>query len=1723
MADNQIDISVELKNAVDLGRASMTKLKDSGAFEGVKGGKDLTRIQNLIESLSKVDLNNLSGKELTKFLNDLNKLGSLLEKATTGLNNYTEAYKKQLDIVADARKALDEAKDKRTTALERRKTASENLKLDENKFLNKKTGRQISNPDTIAKAYSSGDLEIQGPRGGVIKDQESKAAALGIKEYAAAVTDVENATIAVDNATVAVDTAENTLAKIPKGDQVHPITNEVLDSAQNMRKITTNVRTQADTETEAKTKANLDKLAVDSVNFKEQTSSLGKAFKAFSIYTIAIKAAKTALREAVQTVKELDKYLTEQAMVTGLSRDQTYKLVGAYQDLAMQCGATTKEIAQVATEYMKQGKTIADTMTLTEAAVKAAKVARVSVGDSVNYLTTALNGFRLSADQAMAVSDKFAAVAAASATDYDELAIALSKVASQANLAGMSIDYTTALLTKGLETTREAPETMGTALKTIIARMRELSDYGETLGGDTDINKVESQLAYVGIALRDTSGELRSTEEVLDELGHKWDDLNKNQQAAIAKALAGTRQQSRLIAMMDDYERVTELQQISSRSAGATAAQASTYLEGMEGATNRIRVAWEKLVMNLTNSKLIIGTFNLVGKVLNNIAGLMGNLETQIPIFTILGALALSALGNKMKEMQLAKEQAALEREIAIQEQQNKINEMKANEAKWVAEAVATAKKVQKQNELAALRDLEIADNKFIAAQKDEEIQKAIVEKQAKLVGTLKEITALKEQDEVKEDLLVTEAQISAELAEQRSLKEDATEADKIAAERAKEDAKNIEKKNKLNDQDRKKYNEKLKIAEKQLAKDRKNLKLAEQRTKEAEKEKKQAAEKVELVKAQKKSDEQLKAEAKQQFQESIEHQEKLLGYMQQQGTAMGFLNGLGNVFLGILKGIAGAFALIGSIIKINNILKQKGIDLTKKEGRETARNLIKQKISAAWQMAKSAAWIPYVGWGIAAGIIATLIGVAIAGAVGAFNVHEKDAGDDIKQLSAEIYKLEESAQALDTTADHFENLDKKILKTKEDIQSMNEDLEKIGETMSEEDPNDGKNDTEYDKDISKITGGKSEAEYYEGLTDKEKIEFARQKAELQRQEADRKRDKQIEVMQSIGYTVENGRYISAEEHQRHLLETDKEVRDAFYAYNKNQLYDYIDALKEGSETMAAISEEEAIMLEGVTQNLLDNMDAWDAYQYAQNPEKVRELADTLRSVQVNGKQALEVLQGINDDEDTEISLKEKVAAYNALKDSLDETTRAAFMMEYQEFEFWSTLSDKALDLLDNINLSNDAINDIYSAYDKLNKILEDDLGKTAAQLDADTYKTMIDSVWDSLDEDFSNFEDVLKSTFGSIIGDSEDAWNALVSSIGDEIATTILDMGQEMEAFGNTINSFYEKASEWNEFKESEKMEFIADNSELFSGEGGAALLEAFESGNYNAIEEALGAQMAEKQEQQLQQIRRTLAIEEARVGEDRNEAYIAALKQYEQHLMDTNNLYKASLDLRLEQEEAQIEKYKEYLEEQQEALTESLEKRKEAYEKYFEAINQEQDDEDYEEEATRLIDNITKLSSSTNADAMQQTAELQQELENLEEERLQELRERAQEAVIENIDTTIEEINDKFDKLLDSNQALLLAMQGELDNPLEFMTDMIVSQAGKGTTALELEQYLQDLQGTYGNIIGNDVFENMSVREENGQLILNIRGEEITLTQGDEQSIFTAVMDALRAVGLK
>lgn len=357
-------------------------------------------------------------------------------------------------------------------------------------------------------------------------------------------------------------------------------------------------------------------------------------------------------------------------------------MAGTLQDLATQTGLTATEVANAATMFYQQGKSTTQVLELTEAAAKAAAIAGIDLTTSVDLLTNAMNGFQMASSQAMEVSDKFAALAAAAATDYEELAVALSKVAAQANLAGMSMDFTLGMLTAGIETTREAPETIGTALKTIIARMRELTDYGKTLEDGMDLNRVAAALDEIGVAMTDETGMMRDLELVITEVGQKWDTLNTNQQANVAVAMAGTRQQSRFIAMMQDFERTQELVNLSANSYGATLAQSSKYMEGMQAATNNLTTAFQSLITTLTDSDLIIGIVNAISGILNIITNIIGNMNLLIPVLVIVGGMLLSQFAIKVQEHNLAQQQAKLDAQRSIALSQQKILELERQKIK---------------------------------------------------------------------------------------------------------------------------------------------------------------------------------------------------------------------------------------------------------------------------------------------------------------------------------------------------------------------------------------------------------------------------------------------------------------------------------------------------------------------------------------------------------------------------------------------------------------------------------------------------------------------------------------------------------------------------------------------------------------------------------------------------------------------------------------------------------------------------------------------------------------------------------------------------------------------------------------------------------------------------------------------------------------------------------
>ena len=179
--------------------------------------------------------------------------------------------------------------------------------------------------------------------------------------------------------------------------------------------------------------------------------------------------------------------------------------------------------------------------------MKMARIAGLDYTEATNQMTAAIRGFKLEMSDASRVNDIFSSLAAESASDVQELSEALSRTASIAQSAGMAIETTSAFLASMIETTREAPEAIGTSMKTIIARFQELkelpedTDEVEIEGEVVNVNKVEEAIATAGVALRGLDGQFRDLDDVFLELSSKWDSLDRNTQRYIATIAAGSR------------------------------------------------------------------------------------------------------------------------------------------------------------------------------------------------------------------------------------------------------------------------------------------------------------------------------------------------------------------------------------------------------------------------------------------------------------------------------------------------------------------------------------------------------------------------------------------------------------------------------------------------------------------------------------------------------------------------------------------------------------------------------------------------------------------------------------------------------------------------------------------------------------------------------------------------------------------------------------------------------------------------------------------------------------------------------------------------------------------------------------------------------------------------------------------------------------------------------
>ena len=346
-----------------------------------------------------------------------------------------------------------------------------------------------------------------------------------------------------------------------------------------------------------------------------------------------------SIQHAYYYAQDLNESLNNIRIVTSNSTDEMAKFAKQANAAAKSLSTTTTQYTDAALIYYQQGLNDKQVKERTDVTMKMANVAGESAQTVSDQMTAVWNNFDDGSQSLEHYADVLTALGAATASSTSEITEGLEKFAATANTVGLSYEYATSALATVTATTRQSADVVGTSFKTLFARIQGLQ-LGDTLDDGTDLNKYSKALASVGISIKEENGEMKKMDTILDEMGAKWGTLAKDQQVALAETVAGVRQYTQMIALMDHWDFFKQNLETANNSTGALQDQADIYAESWEAASKRVKAAAETIYSDLLNDDFFISLTDGLAKVLEGVDGLIKGLGGVPGILTLTGTIA---------------------------------------------------------------------------------------------------------------------------------------------------------------------------------------------------------------------------------------------------------------------------------------------------------------------------------------------------------------------------------------------------------------------------------------------------------------------------------------------------------------------------------------------------------------------------------------------------------------------------------------------------------------------------------------------------------------------------------------------------------------------------------------------------------------------------------------------------------------------------------------------------------------------------------------------------------------------------------------------------------------------------------------------------------------------------------------------------------------------------
>lgn len=334
--------------------------------------------------------------------------------------------------------------------------------------------------------------------------------------------------------------------------------------------------------------------------YAEKAEKVGQTTEKIGKQMTKITAVITGVGAAAVTVSaNFEEEMSKVQAISGATAEETEKLT----ESARQWGRDTKYSATEAAEafeYMAlAGWKTSDMLDGIGGILNLAAASAMDLGTASDIVTDYLTAFGLTAQDATRFADEMAFAMSHSNTTTELLGEAYKNCAATAASLNYSVEETTAVLMTMANAGVKGGEA-GTALNAIMTRLA------------TNTKECGDKLAEYGVQIYDSEGNMNSLSSILTGMRSIWNDLTDEQQANLAKTIAGTNQFSALQTIMsglsdeaiasgmsfNDYSEALQ------NCSGTSADMAATMQDNLKGQLTQLKSKFEDIGITIGQTLL---------------------------------------------------------------------------------------------------------------------------------------------------------------------------------------------------------------------------------------------------------------------------------------------------------------------------------------------------------------------------------------------------------------------------------------------------------------------------------------------------------------------------------------------------------------------------------------------------------------------------------------------------------------------------------------------------------------------------------------------------------------------------------------------------------------------------------------------------------------------------------------------------------------------------------------------------------------------------------------------------------------------------------------------------------------------------------------------------------------------------------------------------------------